>query len=55
MLSPAAFVWLATASRTFIQPQALTAMLRILGFQQIVDLTQQEQPLPGTHLVSAMV
>ncbi len=39
----------------FIQPQALTAMLRSLGFQQIVDLTQQEQPLTGTHLVSAMV
>ena len=38
-----------------IQPQALTAMLRSLGFQQIVDLTQREQALCGTHLVSAMV
>ena len=39
----------------FIQPQAVAAMLRGLGFQQIVDLAQQEFPINGTHLVSAVV
>lgn len=34
-----------------IQPQAVTAMLRSIGFHHIVDLTQEQ----GTHLVSAVV
>ena len=38
-----------------IQPQAVAAMLRGLGFQQIVDLGQEELPIGGGHLVSAMV
>lgn len=39
--------------KQLINPQAVTAMLRGLGFQLIVDLTQEEQP--GGHLVSAIV
>jgi O-methyltransferase involved in polyketide biosynthesis len=38
-----------------IQPQAVAAMLRGLGFQQIVDLVQLGLPDRGGHLVSAMV
>ena len=39
--------------KQLINPQAVTAMLRGLGFQVIVDLSQEEQP--GGHLVSAIV
>ncbi len=35
-----------------IQPQAVAAMLRTLGFRQIVDLAQS---VSGSHLVSAVV
>jgi O-methyltransferase involved in polyketide biosynthesis len=38
-----------------IQPQAVAAMLRGLGFQQIVDLVQVGLPDRGAHLVSALV
>ena len=38
-----------------IQPQAVAALLRGLGFQQIVDLAQDELPGSGGHLVSAVV
>jgi O-methyltransferase involved in polyketide biosynthesis len=38
-----------------IQPQAVEAMLRGLGFQQIVDLVQEGLPDCGGHLVSALV
>ena len=38
-----------------IQPQAVAAMLRGLGFQQIVDLVQIGLPDRGRHLVSALV
>jgi O-methyltransferase involved in polyketide biosynthesis len=38
-----------------IQPQAVAALLRGLGFQQIVDLAQEALPLSGRHLVSAAV
>jgi len=38
-----------------IQPQAVEAMLRGLGFQQIVDLVPEELPDCGGHLVSALV
>lgn len=38
-----------------IQPQAVAALLRGLGFQRIVDLVQEELPLSGGHLVSALV
>jgi O-methyltransferase involved in polyketide biosynthesis len=38
-----------------IQPQAVAAMLRGLGFQQIVDLLLKELPGSGGHLVSALV
>jgi O-methyltransferase involved in polyketide biosynthesis len=38
-----------------IQPQAVAAMLRGLGFQQIVDLVQEGLPDCGGHLVSALV
>jgi len=38
-----------------IQPQAVSALLQGLGFQQIVDLAQEELPLSGGHLVSAVV
>jgi O-methyltransferase involved in polyketide biosynthesis len=40
--------------KQLIHPQAVTAMLRGLGFQMIVDLTQEELP-DGGHLVSAIV
>jgi O-methyltransferase involved in polyketide biosynthesis len=38
-----------------IQPQAVAAMLRGLGFQQIRDLVQVGLPDCGGHLVSALV
>lgn len=38
-----------------IRPQAVAAMLRGLGFQKIVDLEQEELPVYGGHLVSAVV
>jgi O-methyltransferase involved in polyketide biosynthesis len=38
-----------------IQPQAMAAMLRGFGFQNIVDLRQEELPVVGGHLVSAVV
>lgn len=38
-----------------IQPQAVEAMLRGVGFQQIVDLVQEGLPDCGGHLVSALV
>jgi hypothetical protein len=38
-----------------IQPQAVAAMLRGLGFQKIVDLVQVGLPDYGGHLVSALV
>jgi hypothetical protein len=38
-----------------IQPQAVAAMLRGLGFRQILDLEQEELPADGAHLVSAVV
>ena len=38
-----------------IQPQAVAAMLRSLGFEQIVDLAQEELPVSGGRLVSASV
>ena len=38
-----------------IQPQAVVALLRGLGFQQIVDLAPEESPASGAHLVSAVI
>src|SRR5713226_2984379 len=38
-----------------IQPQAVAAMLRGLGFQQIVDLVQVGLPERDGHLISALV
>jgi O-methyltransferase involved in polyketide biosynthesis len=38
-----------------IQPQAVAAMLRSLGFQQIVDIVQEKLPDCGGHLVRALV
>jgi O-methyltransferase involved in polyketide biosynthesis len=38
-----------------IQPQAVAALLRGLGFQQIVDLAPEESPASGAHLVSAVI
>jgi len=38
-----------------IQPQAVAAMLRGLGFRQITDVTREHGLLPGGHLVSASV
>lgn len=38
-----------------IQPQAVAALLRGLGFQKIVDLAQEELSVSGGHLVSALV
>ncbi|HMF77391.1 MAG TPA: hypothetical protein VK604_17165 [Bryobacteraceae bacterium] len=38
-----------------IQPSAVAAMLRNVGFQQIEDRQQEEPPLSGGHLVSAVV
>ena len=40
------------ALKYLIQPQAVAAMLRGLGFQQMVDLAQS---VSGNHLVSAVV
>ena len=39
----------------FIQPQAVTAMLRGLGFQNIVDLAQEDQTPDEGRLVSAVL
>ena len=41
--------------KQLVQPQAVAAMLRGLGFQKIVDLAQEELPISGGHLVSAVV
>jgi O-methyltransferase involved in polyketide biosynthesis len=38
-----------------IQPQAVAALLRGLGFQKIVDLAQEDWQASGGHLVSAVV
>ncbi len=38
-----------------IQPRALAALLRGLGFNQVVDLAQEELPPTGIRLVSAVV
>jgi O-methyltransferase involved in polyketide biosynthesis len=38
-----------------IQPQAVSAMLRSLGFQQIVDLAKQDILVGHGHLVSAVI
>ena len=38
-----------------IHPPAVAAMLRSLGFQKIVDRAQEEQPVSGRHLVSAVI
>jgi hypothetical protein len=46
---------LAGSVKYLIQPQAVTAMLRGLGFRQIVDLAQEELPGCAGHLVSAVV
>jgi hypothetical protein len=43
------------AVQYLIQPQAVAALLRGLGFQNIVDLAQEELPASGGHLVSALV
>jgi O-methyltransferase involved in polyketide biosynthesis len=45
----------ASSVKYLIQPQAVAALLRGLGFQQIVDLAQEELPVSGGHLVSAVV
>ena len=45
----------ASSVKYLIQPQAVAALLRGLGFQQIVDLAQEELPVNGGHLVSAVV
>jgi O-methyltransferase involved in polyketide biosynthesis len=47
-------VLLAGSVKYLIQPQAVAAMLRGLGFRQIVDLAQEEL-VNGAHLVSAVV
>jgi len=41
--------------RYLIQPPAVTALLRGLGFHHIVDLTKDGLPVTGEHLVSAVV
>jgi O-methyltransferase involved in polyketide biosynthesis len=46
---------LAGSVKYLIQPQAVAAMLRGLGFHQIVDLEQQVLPGCAGHLVSAVV
>jgi O-methyltransferase involved in polyketide biosynthesis len=46
---------LAGSVKYLIQPQAVAAMLRGLGFRQIVDQAQEELPGCGGHLVSAVV
>jgi O-methyltransferase involved in polyketide biosynthesis len=38
-----------------IQPQAVAAMLRGFGFQNIVDLSREELPNTAGHLVSAVI
>ncbi len=38
-----------------IQPQAVAAMLRGLGFQRIMDLAQEELAACGEHLISATI
>jgi hypothetical protein len=38
-----------------IQPQAVAALLRGVGFQQVADLVQDEPQVAGGHLVSAVV
>ncbi len=38
-----------------IQPQAVAAMLRGLGFQQVLDLAESEIPVNGGHVVSATI
>lgn len=48
-------VFLAGDVRYLIQPQALTAMLRSLGFQQIVELSFEETGSGDGHLVCATV
>lgn len=45
----------ASSVKYLIQPQAVAALLRGLGFQQIVDLAQEEPPVSGGHLLSAVV
>ena len=45
-------ICIAGALKCLIQPQAVAAMLRGLGFQQMVDLAQS---VSGNHLVSAVV
>lgn len=41
--------------KQLIQPQAVAAMLRGLGFQTIVDVPHEELRAGGAHLVTAMV
>lgn len=41
--------------RYLIQPQAVAALLRGLGFQHIMDLAHEELPASGEHLVTALV
>jgi O-methyltransferase involved in polyketide biosynthesis len=45
----------ASGVKYLIQPQAVAALLRGLGFQQIVDLAPEESPASGAHLVSAVI
>ncbi len=44
-----------TAIKHLIQPQAVAAMLRGLGFSTILDFVQEELSLPAEHLLSAIV
>lgn len=49
-------MWMAGGTLKYlIQPQAVAAMLRGVGFRQIVDLAQDEIRESGGHLVSAVV
>jgi O-methyltransferase involved in polyketide biosynthesis len=48
-------VSLAGSVKYFIQPQAVAALLRSLGFQHIVDLAHEEMAAGSGHLVSAVV
>lgn len=41
--------------KSLIQPEAVAAMLRGLGFRQIVDLPEEDAPVSGGRLVSAVV
>ena len=43
------------AVKHLIQPQAVAALLRDLGFQKIVDVVQEELSVSGGRLVSALV